>query len=242
MHTQKLWRGLGLVVVMALLFALLPGLISAQDADQPQTREEKRARYRAETAAAIELAGAAAAQEQVGAYRYTTLLSEGFEGSFPPPGWTLVDNAEPKSCNWASTATTGEINHTGGSGQAADANSDWCGYEMDAELRMPSLDLSAATTPALIFRTFFLGEEFGDQAYVDVSTNGGTSWTTELRYDGVDVPASLVTVDLSAYAGEANVLVRFRYVAADWHWYWQVDDVSIRGSEFFYVFLPLAIK
>ena len=50
-------------------------------------------------------------------------LSEDFE-VWPPAGWTI--DADPSSCDtWLSTETTGEDNETGGTGFAADANSDF---------------------------------------------------------------------------------------------------------------------
>ena len=112
------------------------------------------------------------------------LFTEVFEGAFPPAGWTRVENIG--SCDWESSATTGTSNQTGGAGLFADANSDWCGDAMDAELWTPAFDLSAAAAPVLSFHSDF--KDFGgaDDGYVDISTDGGTTWTNLLHYDGVD--------------------------------------------------------
>ncbi len=157
---------------------------------------------------------------------YIYYLNEDFEGAFPPAGWTRVENIG--SCDWESSATTGYANQTGGSGLFADANSDWCGDGMDAELWTPAIDLSAAAAPVLSFQSDF--NDFGgtDDGYVDISTDGGATWTNLLHYDGVDVRGPrLEQIDLSAYAGQPNVIIRFHYVAPGWDWYWQVDDVQV---------------
>ncbi len=154
-----------------------------------------------------------------------TLLTEAFEGAFPPTGWTRVMNS---GCNWESSTTTGYTNQTGGTGLFADANSDWCGDAMDVELWTPALDLSAAAAPVLSFQSDFNDYGGSDDGYVDVSTDGGTTWTNLLHYDGVDVRGPRrVQLDLAAYAGQPSVIIRFHYVAPGWDWYWQVDDVQI---------------
>jgi len=154
------------------------------------------------------------------------LFSEDFEGAFPPTGWNVVENIG--SCQWESSATTGYTNQTGGSGLFADANSDWCGTGMDTELWTSSFDLSAASAPVLSFHSDFNDYGGADDGYVDISTDGGATWTNLLHYDGVDVRGPyLEQIDLSAYAGQPNVIIRFHYVAGDWDWYWQVDDVQI---------------
>ncbi len=154
------------------------------------------------------------------------LFSEDFEGAFPPAGWNVVENIG--SCQWESSATTGYTNQTGGSGLFADANSDWCGTGMNTELWTPSLDLSAASAPVLSFHSDFNDYGGADDGYVDISTNGGATWTNLLHYDGVDVRGPwLEEIDLSAYAGQSNVLIRFHYVAGGYDWYWQVDDVQV---------------
>ncbi|MEJ5308968.1 MAG: carboxypeptidase regulatory-like domain-containing protein [Anaerolineae bacterium] len=154
------------------------------------------------------------------------LFAEDFEGAFPPAGWTRVENIG--SCDWESSATTGYANQTGGSGLFADANSDWCGTGMDVELWTPAIDLSAAAAPVLSFQSDFNDYGGSDDGYVDISTDGGATWTNLLHYDGVDVRGPyLEQVDLSAYAGQPGVIIRFHYVAPDWDWYWQVDDVQI---------------
>ncbi len=159
------------------------------------------------------------------------LFYEEFE-SWPPSGWSIINNTG--DCVWESTATTGLINYTGGSGYAADADSDWCGdgTTMDTELRTPVLDLSGLTQAWLAFKSDF--NDFGglDDGYVDISTNGGTTWTNLLHYDGQDYRGPRTEIiNLTPYVGSANVVIRFRYVAPGWDWWWEVDEVGIYEEE-----------
>jgi hypothetical protein len=79
-----------------------------------------------------------------------------------------------------------------------------------------------ATPRNLKFKHNFNWIGTGDYAYVDVSTNGGTSWTN-LRTFTADNSAEQ-TINMTAYAGQMIVL-RWKYVSTPWAWWWQVDDV-----------------
>ncbi len=157
-----------------------------------------------------------------------TLLSEDFEGTFPPAGWVVTHNITT-TCDWESTATAGRTNNTGGSGEAAIADSDGCGSgtEMDTLLISPVFDLSSAVDPYLAFQSDYYGAGSLDDGYVDISTDGGMNWTTLLHYvSSVRGPHS-VEIPLTDYAGEPSVMVRFHYVSPGWHWWWQVDDMEV---------------
>lgn len=154
------------------------------------------------------------------------ILNEDFE-VWPPAGWTI--DADPASCDtWLSTETTGEDNYTGGAGFAADANSDYCGDAMDTWMISPVMDLSDYTVYTLTFKSDFNDYGNVDDGYVDVSVDGGATWTNVFHYDSADFFGPRIeTVDLSAYAGETSVWLRFHYVAPGWDWGWQVDDISV---------------
>ncbi len=156
----------------------------------------------------------------------TELLAEDFE-VWPPAGWTI--DADPASCDtWLSTETTDYINNTGGTGFAADANSDYCGDAMDTWMISPVMDFSGFDSVSLQFKSDFWDYGNVDDGYVDVSVDGGTTWTNVLHYEKQDYYGPRTeTVDLSAYVGETTVTLRFHYVAPDYDWWWQVDDVVV---------------
>ena len=153
-----------------------------------------------------------------------TGLNENFNGAFPPLGWTVVDNVNPGN-SWKRNDAWGASNLVpGGSGFSADADSDSAGSgsgNFDTELRTPTFTMPA-TPRNLKFKHNFNLLASTDRAYVDVTTNGGTSWTN-LRTFTADSTTEQ-TIDVSAYASQ-SVMFRFRYVSGDWMWYWQVDDV-----------------
>ncbi|HUU39516.1 MAG TPA: IPTL-CTERM sorting domain-containing protein [Desulfatiglandales bacterium] len=169
-----------------------------------------------------------------------TLFQESFESGVPPAGWTVVDN-EGTGVEWTTIAGSGEDgNFTNGSGEAACVSSDKFGQEdFDTELRTPALDFTGLTGVKLITLRFtanyqnFAGRDFFD---VDVSTDGGTSWTNIMSWNEDHggfraTPGEDVSLSISALVGgQNNVVIRFHYYDpndADWDWYVQVDDLLI---------------
>ncbi|HLV70952.1 MAG TPA: T9SS sorting signal type C domain-containing protein, partial [Xanthomarina sp.] len=79
--------------------------------------------------------------------------------------------------------------------------------------------------------------DFGstDNARVEISTNGGTTWetTTPLRHYTTDQGDSdgfvQDTIDLSAYLGQTTLQIRFKYTAA-WDIFWAIDNISLEGE------------
>ncbi len=153
------------------------------------------------------------------------LLAENFEGVFPPAGWTITTSTAT-DCDWIQGEPSD--NSTGGSGYFADADSDDCGSgtTMDTELWSPQLDLSSSLLPILEFAYdyYHLG---ASSAAVDISTNGGITWTTIWSRDADDRGPATASIDLTPYAGSADTYIRFHYVSPGWNWWWQIDDVTI---------------
>ncbi|HET89731.1 MAG TPA: hypothetical protein ENN99_03185, partial [Chloroflexi bacterium] len=157
-------------------------------------------------------------------------LLERFETGDVPAGWTVVDNVGNGQV-WAFDDPGGNGNQTGGSGGFAVVDSDAYGSSgfQDTELRSPSLDFSGETSVILEFDTDYYTYTGADYADVDVSTDGGVSWTNVWRKHGANYrgPAH-ETIDISALAaGQPDVMVRFYYYNAAWEWWWQVDNVSL---------------
>jgi len=156
------------------------------------------------------------------------IIEEDFE-VWPPVDWTIDATAE--SCDtWLSTDTIDQTNLTGGAGEAAVANSDECGDAMDTWMISPAMDLTGFDAVSLTFKSDFNDFLNRDDGYIDISVDGGVTWTNVFHYEKDDFrgPRTEV-VDISAFAGEESVLLRFHYTAPAWDWWWQVDDVSITG-------------
>lgn len=181
-----------------------------------------------------------------------SIIWEDFDSGIPGT-WVVIDN-ESDGVFWDNIAGAGGAfngvlssldNYTNGSNDAATVCSDCAGsgIEVDTELRTPTFSLAGVVMPSLSYTANYQnlgntstmgGDDFLD---VDISTDGGTMWTTLLSWNedhGSDEskPGEDVTIDLSAYAGLSNLIIRWRHYDPnenDWNWYAQIDEVHIEG-------------
>ena len=162
-------------------------------------------------------------------YEYTTtpVSTETFDNPTTPAGWSLVDSLG-RGLLWSFDDPGARGNLTGGSGGFAIVDSDHANPSQfqDTSLVSPAWDLSGLTHPALSFHTDYFGMS-NERATVELSVNGGATWTQLWIHqtDSVRGP-NLQTIDLSQWAGQPSVQVRFRYQSYA-TWWWQVDDVSL---------------
>ncbi len=154
------------------------------------------------------------------------LLNQSFDTTSLPTGWSVVDNAGGGQV-WVFDDPGNRGNLTGGSGGFAIVDSDdyGSGSGQNTELVSPSFDLSGEANAELEFKYDFRVWS-SPSASVDVSTDGGTTWTTEWSLSSQDRGPATATVSLLDYVGNASVQVRFVYVGS-YDWWWQVDDVSV---------------
>jgi N-acetylneuraminic acid mutarotase len=171
------------------------------------------------------------------ALQYTnSVLSENFDdyagagGTTPPPGWTVQDNVGNGQV-WAFNNPEGRGNLTGGTGNFAVMNSDQYGPggHQDTSLITPTLNLSGVANPVIRFHNDYFGFP-GQTGAVDVSTDGGTTWTNVWQHtsDSVRGPV-LETVQVPQAAGQSSVEFRFHFVSS-FGWWWEVDDVTVQNQ------------
>ncbi len=114
----------------------------------------------------------------------------------------------------------------GGGGRFAVADSAFgAGQRFDTSLTSPPLDLSGDAAPRLTFDTSYYPDGAGQRADVDVSTDGGRTWTTVWKRTG-DHAFGTVSLPLPRAAGRRDVRIRFHYRGHD-AWWWAVDDVFV---------------
>ncbi len=148
-------------------------------------------------------------------------LNETFDSPSIPSGWQVTG-----SPLWRFDNPQSRTNYTGGEGNIAIADSDYEGtVDMDTSLLTPVLNLSAANSVKLNFKTYFSPYD-NSTADVDVSIDGGTTWTNLWQKTGVTHQGT-VTLNVTQAIGQSNVRFRFHYYKANWAWYWQIDDVQI---------------
>jgi uncharacterized repeat protein (TIGR01451 family) len=152
-------------------------------------------------------------------------ITYGFEPTdWPPIGWTtgiITDTGTDPVWSRVTVGTYPTISpHSGGA--MAKFNSYNSSSGSAAHLTTPALDLTALIAPSVFF---YMTHDTGysanaDRIQVQVSTDGGGTWTNEgapiLRYDAAYTVAGWGwhSVDLSAYAGINGVNVRFLAISA----------------------------
>jgi subtilisin family serine protease len=159
------------------------------------------------------------------------VLDERFESLALPEGWEVVDRGE--TTGWVFDDPFGYGNLTPGSGGYAEANSDAADPELrvDTDLITPVFDLSAAESPTLSFASFFIDDQIGAEAEVALSVDGGATWE-QVWHTNEDLAATVEAVDLSAWADETAVQLKFTFDDNDtWAYFWMLDDVRIGCGE-----------
>lgn len=158
-----------------------------------------------------------------------SMLYEGFEDSFPAPGWDTLEfsgtQGGPNPIPWTKNSYYA---HT----DSFSATYGW-GYALDGWLRILSLDLSQAYDVKLSFwwissYTWHVYPYDNGDLFVEVSTDVGTTWDTLWTFgDSADVVNSGVTwpwedwvwyhstIDLNNYAALSGVFIGFHVVADD---------------------------
>lgn len=173
------------------------------------------------------------------------VLDENFNAS--PSGWTIAEKSTRGGLNpgtllrfarpsvpytYGSLLTNYSIDGT----RFIIANADTGGNNSVTRTRLisPTFSLANLTSASLTFQQNFNFFTAGDSANVDISTDGGTTWTLNiLEQRTADVgsnaaPANTV-VNLNAYTGQSNLKIRFRYKST-WGYYWALDNVQIKGQ------------
>jgi subtilisin family serine protease len=164
-------------------------------------------------------------------------FSEDFEGAFPPPGWSATDGpgATP-NCGWRRNDQWGLPNFAGGQGFSAAVDSDACGSgsQTRALLTLPPFDFSLASVVQLDFVLAYQ-HLTGPNNFlrIEVSNNGGSTWTTVQNYtasispQGPGTPQSFNLA--SQLAGAADARIRFFY-SGDWAWWALIDQVRVTSD------------
>ncbi|WP_376692853.1 carboxypeptidase regulatory-like domain-containing protein [Wenzhouxiangella sp. EGI_FJ10409] len=182
------------------------------------------------TTATINNTGTADAEIDLAFGGSGAVLTEDFEGSFPPNDWNVVNDGD---CPWE---TTDDFPMPGWTGdfRAAAADSDACGSgsASDTSLVTPSFSLAGASTAAVDF-DLAIRSLSATTVDVDISVDGG-AWQNVESWQGEDVaypndPVLPQNLDLSAWAGEDDVRLRWRYQAG-WDYWVVVDDVEVTSD------------
>ena len=146
----------------------------------------------------------------------TAVLYEDFNHSGTlPAGWTIQSHGP--GADWT-------VYHMSGADYAMRVY--YSGDQQDEWLLTPVLNLSAESEVLLSFKHTYMNYSVNDSAMVDVSIDGGNTFPyTVATFDNANYDR-YETIDLTGYAGQSSVVVRFRYVGIN-DYYWYVDDVHV---------------
>lgn len=153
----------------------------------------------------------------------TILWSEDFEtttGTALPAGWSQSTSATDGG--WVTGTTSFHSSQyfpiPARAGRVLGTNDDKCNCNKANEnLYMPTMDFSALApgSPLVLLFDIVYGKRTdsgkAESLKMIVSTDGGTTWTEMFTFDGAGGWRSFYSVDISAYAGMANVKFGFRY-------------------------------
>jgi hypothetical protein len=156
--------------------------------------------------------------------------------AMPPLGWSVVSNL-PGGPQWTTIAGCGELGNyaTGNGGAACASGLNYPDGTFDTELRSPLFSLAGWLASDLNFKLNFQSWAGVDRLTVDISSDGGATWETIRTYisdQGAlqSLPGVNVNLDLTPWADEADLMLRWRYYStiSSPGWYAQVDEVKIK--------------
>ncbi len=166
----------------------------------------------------------------------TTLLTEGFEGSFPPAGWQ-VQQLGPASENWrplagASGVGCGDNVHTGSNAVFHNDDMGEAGVDVRDILISPSLTVPSAATEVRL--TFFQRNCWVPSYYTDsthhwvLSSMNGGAWTLLAELDQQQTEWGEISLLIPGAAGQ-QLRIGFDY-QGDFATEWYLDDVQITAQ------------
>ena len=173
----------------------------------------------------------------------TPIFSENFEGA--SHAFTAVNTStgtNPANADWTVrndgyvyNGTTAVTFHSPDNSKFILSNSDAIGSGAATNTILTSPVINTTGYTGLSLKFDHTTRIFGSNPHskVEVSTNGGTSWTTLADYTtdlGTSSGFVSQTINLDTYINNPNFRFRFAYTAA-WSWYWAIDNVVLSGNQ-----------
>lgn len=170
----------------------------------------------------------------LGSAESTDLLTEGFEGTFPPTGWTIIDTHSGPNANWDQNYLYVRTGNYSASVYGADKDDPFYSLPQDELMSTDGIDLSAYSDATITFWYQAWNWEGDTLKYnttttLEVSTDTAKAvWTPIWTF-----PSSGVThcewheqaVDLDDYTGQTVWLA--------WNHYYNGDGSGTYGDSFF---------
>ncbi len=168
------------------------------------------------------------------------IVSEGFQGDFPPLGWSIFD--QNGSGQWS-------VANVGGYGQSSQS-SVFRNFDIDSQGSYDDLRFQFSTLNATLSQLAFdvayapYGGQYSDTLAVELSTDCGNSFVELFRQGGATIataPANnqpfspnatqwnTININLDEYLGESDLLIAFRNIG---HWgnNMYIDNVNLQTN------------
>ncbi len=163
------------------------------------------------------------------------LLDENFESGQLPAGWEIQTSASDGGWIVGSVGAISSQNFAvpaNGSSNIIGSNDDSCNCNKSNDLlTTPPIDLSGQGSVVLTYDVLYTDNTYGgidENATVEISLDGGTSWTIIEEIPGAN---EWVTygISLSDYVGQSSVMIGFRYTdGGGWLYGIGLDNISVR--------------
>lgn len=167
------------------------------------------------------------------AWSQTTIYTQNFEGTGLPTGWAQVSDASDGGWKFGTNTQLQSSSfpitaHT----KMAGTNDDACNCDKSYDLLMsPVMDFTGHTNIFMSYDNYYYNLSYGgatESATIVVSTDGGANWTDIIELAPNTGDWETRFVDLSAYAGQSNIMVGFLYNdGGDWLYGWAIDNLSV---------------
>lgn len=164
----------------------------------------------------------------------TIILTEDFEGGAVPATWSQVTAATDGGWKVGINTALQSLPafpidpHT----NIAATNDDLCNCNKNNDILVsPVMDLTTNTNVFLSYDNYYYNLSYqglSESAYILASIDGGTTWTTVDTLEANTGSWQTNYVDLTAFAGNANVKIGFKYSdGTGWLYGWAIDNVSV---------------
>ncbi|MBL7127879.1 MAG: T9SS type A sorting domain-containing protein [Ignavibacteria bacterium] len=118
------------------------------------------------------------------------------------------------------------------SGAVLSADADDCGSGttlLSTATIIENVDCSLFENIYLEFDNDWNAIDEQDSAIVEVSYDGGTSWSSVVAWGGTDIRNTQESYTLPGADANPSVRIRFRSIQPGWDWWWTIDNVCLKG-------------
>ena len=151
--------------------------------------------------------------------------------------WTITNDGG--TCDWMIFSPPYPNSYTlpaSSSGGVLSADSDECGSGttlLSTATMNTSIDASLYQTVWVEWDNDWRTIDGADEAHLEISIDGGATWTTVVSWIGADQRDSHENWDLTSVAAlQSSVMFRFISIQPGWDWWWAVDNFIVIATDF----------